>query len=143
MDPLRGVTEPVGRLAAALTRRGTYAGHLRELASTAITVGLWPLGVTEELLAPAPVAGRRVDDTPVLLIHGYGDLLSYLGCQLPAQPSTFISIDSTHTQTGAAMMALCAPVAASAGLVAAPSVTVQLHVRAEGGGGCTEGFPHP
>jgi hypothetical protein len=30
--------------------------------------------------------------------------------------------------------ALCAPVAASAGLVAAPSVTVQLHVRAEGGG---------
>ncbi len=72
MDPLRGVTEPVGRLAAALTRRGTYAGHLRELASTAITVGLWPLGVTEELLAPTPVAGRRVDDTPVLLIHGYG-----------------------------------------------------------------------
>lgn len=43
----------------------------------------------------------------LLLIHGYGDLLSYLGCQVPPQPSTFLTIDNTHTQSGNAMMALC------------------------------------
>jgi hypothetical protein len=43
----------------------------------------------------------------LLLIHGYGDLLSYLGCQDPPQPSTFLSVDSTHTQDGNALMALC------------------------------------
>lgn len=72
MDPLRSVTEPVGRLAKALTRPGTYAGQLRELASTALTVGLWPLGMTEQLLAPSQPAAGSVADVPVLLIHGYG-----------------------------------------------------------------------
>lgn len=43
----------------------------------------------------------------LMLIHGYGDLLSYLGCQVPPHPSTFLAIDSTHTQDGNALLALC------------------------------------
>lgn len=42
----------------------------------------------------------------LLLIQGYGDLLSYLGCQVPPQPSTYICIDSTHTQEGNPLLAL-------------------------------------
>ncbi len=55
-------------------------------------------------------AMARASELPLadlLLIHGYGDLLSYLGCQVPPQPSTFLAIDSTHTQDGGALMALC------------------------------------
>lgn len=43
----------------------------------------------------------------LLIIHGYGDLLSYFGCQIPPQPSTFLAIDSTHTKDGNALMSLC------------------------------------
>jgi hypothetical protein len=42
----------------------------------------------------------------LLLVQGYGDLLSYLGCQAPPQPSTYICIDSTHTQEGTPLLAL-------------------------------------
>jgi hypothetical protein len=55
-------------------------------------------------------AMARASDLPLadlLLIHGYGDLLSYLGCQVPPQPSTYLAIDSTHAQDGNALMALC------------------------------------
>jgi Acyl-coenzyme A:6-aminopenicillanic acid acyl-transferase len=55
-------------------------------------------------------AMARSSELPVadlLLIHGYGDLLSYLGCQVAPQASTFVAIDSTHTQDGGALMALC------------------------------------
>jgi hypothetical protein len=99
-------------LADQLCTHAKPGGHnltpnkLRELIAPATTnlqrhePSLWM-----ELEAMAHASELPVTD--LLLIHGYGDLLSFLGCQLPAQPSTFISIDSTHTSTGAAMMALC------------------------------------
>jgi hypothetical protein len=51
------------------------------------------------------------------------------GASLPPPPP----VDAAPVLLGVDW-ALCAPVAASAGLAAAPAITVQLHVRAPGGG---------
>jgi triacylglycerol lipase len=77
MQPLRHMVDPVGRVALALRRPGTYAGHVREVASTVVTMGMWPLGFADQALSDR--RGREsgsVDSgsvaTPVLLLHGYG-----------------------------------------------------------------------
>lgn len=84
---LRAAGDPVVRAAGALTRPGTYTSQLREVAATAASAGLWPLG-----LGPPPVVGDARqgstrarngasggpqarsggDGRPVLLVHGYG-----------------------------------------------------------------------
>lgn len=73
MGPLERTVAPVGAVVRAARRPGTYTGHLKEVASTVITAGMWPLGFTDRGVAdlgephrPAPV------ETPVLLVHGYG-----------------------------------------------------------------------
>src|SRR5579862_7596701 len=47
-------------------------------------------------------------DLPIedlLLIHGFNDLLSFLQCQVPPRPSTYLCVDSTHTLDGQPQMA--------------------------------------
>ncbi|MCC5952461.1 MAG: alpha/beta fold hydrolase [Acidimicrobiia bacterium] len=67
------MADPVQRVAVAVRRPATYAGHAREVVSTALTVGAWPFGLVDPGLdslvdrdeeSPVP--------TPVLLVHGYG-----------------------------------------------------------------------
>jgi hypothetical protein len=57
-----------------------------------------------ELEAMAHAAELPICD--ILLIHGYQDLLSRFACAIPPQPSTFISIDPTHTADGTPLMAI-------------------------------------
>lgn len=64
---------PAIAVATAARRPTTYSGHLKELTSTVVTAGMWPMGFRDQGLgaivsrdAHSPVA------TPVLLIHGYG-----------------------------------------------------------------------
>lgn len=57
-----------------------------------------------ELEAMGHASQLPVED--LLLIQGYSDLLGYLGCQVPPQPSTYVCIDSTHTQDGTPLLAL-------------------------------------
>jgi len=55
-------------------------------------------------------ASGLASDLPIedlLLIHGFSDLLSFLQCQIPPRPSTYLCIDSTHTLDGQPLMALC------------------------------------
>ena len=52
----------------------------------------------------------QASDLPIedlLLIHGFNDLLSFLQCQVPPRPSTYLCVDSTHTLDGQPLMALC------------------------------------
>lgn len=71
MQPLRWMIDPMGRAALALGRPSTYAGHLREVAGAAVTIGLWPLGLADQALSDARSSADAVG-TPVLLVHGYG-----------------------------------------------------------------------
>lgn len=59
-------------VSTALSRPGTYTGHLREAVSTARAALLYPLGMAERLLSTGPASGDPAHDTPVLLVHGYG-----------------------------------------------------------------------
>lgn len=66
---------PVGAAFKAARRPTTYSGQFRELASTLITAGMWPLGFAESGLRE--LDAREAGDpstvtTPVLLVHGYG-----------------------------------------------------------------------
>jgi triacylglycerol lipase len=70
MSLVRQVTDPMGRVATALRRPGTYVGHAREAASMALTAGMWPFGLHDERSPEGNVSGRR--STPVLLVHGFG-----------------------------------------------------------------------
>jgi pimeloyl-ACP methyl ester carboxylesterase len=73
MGAARRAAAAAGAVAHAARRPATYAGHLREVTSTAITAGMWPLGFGDrgiEDLAALP-DGSPVE-TPVLLVHGYG-----------------------------------------------------------------------
>jgi triacylglycerol lipase len=67
-------TAPFGALAKALRRPSTYTGHVREIASTLITAGMWPLGFADGGIGEIDeLAARRSSiETPVLLVHGYG-----------------------------------------------------------------------
>jgi pimeloyl-ACP methyl ester carboxylesterase len=67
---------PVGAVWKAARRPTTYTGQFREVASTVITAGMWPLGFARTGLREldarnaAPLDGTI--ETPVLLVHGYG-----------------------------------------------------------------------
>ena len=67
---IRRAADPAVRVAHALRRPRTYAGHVREATSTVVTAGVWPLGFATrgagDLDGPSSVA------TPVVLVHGYG-----------------------------------------------------------------------
>ena len=71
---LREVRRDVRELARAAVRPETLPGHLREVASTAVTIGLWPFGVVDRGLQGLRTwaAGDDGVPTPVLLVHGYG-----------------------------------------------------------------------
>ena len=74
MGVVQRAVAPVGAVFHAARRPTTYTGQFREMASTVITMGMWPLGFADsgaagvEALVDQP---SRVD-TPVLLVHGYG-----------------------------------------------------------------------
>jgi pimeloyl-ACP methyl ester carboxylesterase len=74
MGVVQRAVAPVGAVFHAARRPTTYTGQFREMASTVITMGMWPLGFADrgvagvEALVDTP---SRVD-TPVLLVHGYG-----------------------------------------------------------------------
>jgi hypothetical protein len=79
---------------------------LRELIQpSAATLSRHEPSLWMELEAMSHACELPVED--LLLIHGYSDLLSYLQCQVPPQPSTYLCLDSTHTQDGQPYMALC------------------------------------
>lgn len=100
-----------GYLSDQLCSHARPAGHrltpekLRETVRPALPMlqrhepSLWM-----ELEAMGHASELPIED--LLLVQGYGDLLSYLGCQVPPQPSTYICVDSTHTQTGTPLLAL-------------------------------------
>jgi triacylglycerol lipase len=71
---LEQVRRDVRELARAAVHPGTLPGHLREAASTAVTVGLWPFGVVDRGLQELRswAHGDHGVPTPVLLVHGYG-----------------------------------------------------------------------
>lgn len=68
------ITGPVGAVAHAARRPGTYSGHLREATSTVLTAGMWPLGLVDRGLASLGLGADHdaAVETPVLLVHGYG-----------------------------------------------------------------------
>lgn len=72
MQPLRRMVDPVGRVALALRRPGTYSGHMREAASTLVTMGMWPLGFADQAVVDRRNPTRDSAATPVLLLHGFG-----------------------------------------------------------------------
>jgi pimeloyl-ACP methyl ester carboxylesterase len=73
MRAVERAVAPVRAVAVAARRPATYSGHLKELTSTVVTAGMWPLGVADRgLSALAPVPDRSPVSTPVLLVHGYG-----------------------------------------------------------------------
>lgn len=69
-------TGPARAAWRAAQRPATYAGHLREATSAAVTAALWPFGLVDRGRAEprrlAPRDGGGGVETPVLLIHGYG-----------------------------------------------------------------------
>jgi len=95
------------QLVAALQARGSTwnASSVREQLRAALAPATRvdpSLGMELESMAAA--AGLPPED--LLLIHGYGDLLSRFGCQVPPTRSTFISLGPGHTDTGHARMVL-------------------------------------
>jgi len=74
MGVVHRAVAPVGAMLHAVRRPTTYTGQFREVASTLITMGMWPLGFASD---GVPDLVSRVDEpteveTPVLLVHGYG-----------------------------------------------------------------------
>jgi len=64
---------PALAVAHAARRPTTYSGHLKELTSTVVTAGMWPMGFRDHGLSElAPREAGSPVATPVLLIHGYG-----------------------------------------------------------------------
>jgi triacylglycerol lipase len=71
MGETMGVTSSVAQVAVAMRRRSTWTGQLREVASTAVTAGLWPLGLVGSPVVDARTGPGGMDD-PVVLLHGFG-----------------------------------------------------------------------
>lgn len=64
---------PATAVLRAARRPETYAGHLKELTSTALTAGMWPLGFGDRGVEDfTPAEDHSAVETPVLLVHGYG-----------------------------------------------------------------------
>jgi hypothetical protein len=51
-------------------------------------------------------AAAELTEEDLLLIHGFGDLLSTYRCPVPPSPSTYISLGPPHTDTGLPRMVL-------------------------------------
>ena len=69
------VGRPVAAFAAAARRPQTYTAQAREAASLAITAAMWPFGWVDRgitHLRSEVGAATSPNETPVLLIHGYG-----------------------------------------------------------------------
>jgi pimeloyl-ACP methyl ester carboxylesterase len=69
--------QPLRNLLRAAGRPASYAGELREILSTAVTMGLWPLGLVDRGFADFSRLAEAANSpdggtTPVLLVHGYG-----------------------------------------------------------------------
>jgi hypothetical protein len=95
------------QLVAALQARGSSwnATSVREQLREALlpATRVEPsLGMELESMAAA--AGLPAED--LLLIHGYGDLLSRFGCQVAPTRSTYIGLGPGHTDTGQARLVL-------------------------------------
>jgi pimeloyl-ACP methyl ester carboxylesterase len=74
MGVVQRAVAPVGAVLHAARRPTTYTGQFREMASTLLTMSMWPLGFADSGVAgldERPERPSRVD-TPVLLVHGYG-----------------------------------------------------------------------
>ncbi len=64
---------PVSAVLHAARRPTTYSGHLKEVTSTLVTAGMWPLGFRDRgLTEVGDPSSPSAIDTPVLLVHGYG-----------------------------------------------------------------------
>jgi hypothetical protein len=68
-------------------------------AATRLEPSLWM-----ELESIATAA--EISEEDLLLVHGYGDLMSTYHCPVPPSPSTFISLGAPHTDTGLPRMVL-------------------------------------
>ncbi|MDX6233510.1 MAG: hypothetical protein QOH68_2534 [Nocardioidaceae bacterium] len=68
------LTRPAAEVMRAARRPETLPGHVREIASTAVTAAMWPFGMADRGLAELRrlLAEEGDAGTPVLLIHGYG-----------------------------------------------------------------------
>lgn len=66
------VLASTGTVLHAARRPTTYAGQVRELTSTLVTAGLWPLGFREGAIGGGGPVRPGGIETPVLLVHGYG-----------------------------------------------------------------------
>ncbi len=64
----------MGAVLHAARRPTTYTGQFRELASTIVTMGMWPLGFADSGAAEVEALMERDSpvESPVLLLHGYG-----------------------------------------------------------------------
>lgn len=74
MGVVHRAVAPVGAMFHAARRPATYAGQFREVASTLVTMGMWPLGFADSGLAGVEsLVGKESSvETPVLLVHGFG-----------------------------------------------------------------------
>lgn len=68
-------------------------------AATRLEPGLW---MELESIALA----TELPEEDILLIHGYGDLMSTYHCPVPPSPSTYISLGAPHTDSGLPRMVL-------------------------------------
>ncbi len=92
---------------AATRASGTEIGpkQLREYlhgtasAATRLEPALW---MEIESIA----AATELPEEDLLLIHGYGDLMSSYNCPVPPSPSTYISLGAPHTDSGLPRMVL-------------------------------------
>lgn len=72
---LERVTRPTTAVLRAARRPETYAGHVREFTSTALTSAMWPLGLADRAMNDRELERAAEDsavETPVLLVHGFG-----------------------------------------------------------------------
>ena len=93
------------QLASGLRARGEDLdpGSLRKrLAESALPGARLDPQQWMELESMATAAELPVED--LLLIHGFSDLVSLLGCNIPPTRSTFVALASPHTDTGLARM---------------------------------------
>jgi hypothetical protein len=72
---------------------------------SALVISRHEPGLWMEIEAMSQASEVSISD--LLLIHGYGDLLSYFQCQVPPLPSTYICLDGAHTSCKQGLMALC------------------------------------
>ncbi len=97
MEQLMSAARAVG---ASITPKSLReALRTSRLASAALEPSLWMEIESMALAADVP-------EEDLLLIHGYGDMLSTYQCKVPPSSSTYLSLGSPHTDTGLPRMVL-------------------------------------